>query len=112
MTIPNEPKARIRHFNDVFRGTFTGGRITLTEGVRALDDDSRGEVLTKVREFDAFTKSNDPHDEHDFGAFEVGGVRYFWKIAYYDEDCRFASHDPANPKLTTRLLTIMRADEY
>ena len=38
--------------------------------------------------------------------------KFFWKIDYYDRKTEFGSPDPADPALTTRVLTIMRADEY
>lgn len=103
---------RIRALNDVFRQTFIGGRVAMTRGVADLPETDQAVVLGKVRLFTAFTQDNDPHGEHDFGAIEHAGVRYFWKIDYYDAACAFGSENPADPKVTTRVLTIMRADEY
>lgn len=85
---------KIRQRNDLARSTFFGITIMLTEGVRCLPTADHEAVITKVREFDAFTPDNDPHGEHDFGALEHG------------------SEDPADPAKTKRVLTIMRADEY
>ena len=62
--------------------------------------------------FKAFSAGNDPHGEHDFGNFEVEGENYFFKIDYYSPDLEGGSEDPADPKKTTRVLTIMRAEEY
>jgi hypothetical protein len=45
-----------------------------------------------------------PTAKHDFGAIDEGGERYFWKIDSYDR--------ATDPAATTRVLTIMRADEY
>jgi hypothetical protein len=103
---------RIRTLNDAFRRTFVGGAVMITAGVEAMPADQRRSLLEKVRAFDVFTDDNDPHGEHDFGAIDEGGVRYFWKVDCYDRNTEFGSPDPADPAVTTRVLTIMRADEY
>ena len=54
------------------------------------------------------TKPN-PHQEHDFGSIEEAGVRFFFKIDYFDRKTEFGSADPA---VTTRVMTIMLAEEY
>lgn len=43
---------------------------------------------------------------------KVDGIRILWKIDYYDRDRQFHSPDPADPKVTVRVLTVMRSDEY
>ena len=103
---------RIRALNDAFRRTFVGGMVLITAGVEALPVDQRRSLLAKVRSFDVFTENNDPHGEHDFGAVDEAGVRYFWKVDCYDRATEFGSPDPADHAVTTRVLTIMRADEY
>src|SRR6516164_682555 len=103
---------RIRALNDDFRRTFVGGLVMITAGVEAMPNEQRRSLLAKVRAFDAFTEDNDPHAEHDFGAVDESGVRYFWKVDCYDRATEFASPDPADPAVTTRVLTIMRADEH
>ena len=103
---------RIRELNDTFRRTFSGGRVMLTTGVDALPDAEKAAVLAKVRTFDAFNGDNDPHGEHDFVSIEHEGVKYFGKMDYYAQDMRQGSEDPADPSQTTRVLTVMRADEY
>jgi len=103
---------RIRVLNDNFRSTFVGGRLQTTAGVAALPIDTKARLLLAVQSFSNFTKDNDPHGEHDFGAIELEGETYFWKIDYYDLDCRYGSEDPSDPEQTTRVLTIMRPDEY
>ena len=62
--------------------------------------------------FNAFSPENDPYDEHDFGAFALRGHEVSWKIDYYDAAMEWGSKDPANPDITTRVLTIMLAEEY
>jgi hypothetical protein len=106
--------ARIRELNDALRRTFVGGRVVLTAGVAALPEETRADVLQSVRSFDdsAFDASNDPYGEHDFIAFELDGQTFFAKVDYYNEDLSGGSEDPADPEKTTRVLTIMRADEY
>jgi hypothetical protein len=101
---------RIRALNDAFRCTFVGGMVLITAGVEAMPRDQRRSLLQKVRAFEAFSEDNDPHGEHDFGAIDEGGVRYFWKLEYYDRATECGSPDPADPAVTTRVLTIMRAE--
>lgn len=103
---------RIRVLNDVFRTTFIGGRVLLTPGVTGLPAADQSAVLQRVQAFTAFLADNDPYAEHDFGAVEHAGCRYFWKIDYYDLAMTAGSDDPGDPAVTTRVLTVMRADEY
>lgn len=111
--MPNITASRmmaIRALNDQLRTRFTGGRITLTPGVMLLDD--LPAILKRVREFNNFTKDNDPHGEHDFGAFQHNGQQIFWKIDYYDSDLRAGSPDPSDPSVTARVLVVLLAEEY
>ena len=103
---------RIRALNDAFRRTFVGGMVMITAGVEAMPIEQRRSLLQKVRAFDVFTDDNDPHGEHDFGLVELGGARCFWKIDYYDREMEAFSPDPADPSVTTRVLTVMLAEEY
>src|SRR6202453_2282503 len=113
MTNTTESKTdRIRSLNDAFRRTFVGGAVMITAGVEAMPLDQRRSLLQKVRSFDAFSQGNDPHQEHDFGAVDEAGVRCFFKIEYYDRAPEMASLDPADPAVTTRVMTIMLAEEY
>lgn len=99
--------------NDLLRSTFLTGRVVMTEGIRALPNASREEALSRVRSFDAFTPDNDPYGEHDFGSFDLPDAgRVFWKIDYYDRTMTRGSDDPANPAVTTRVLTVMLAEEW
>ena len=104
---------RIRELNDAFRRTFTGGRVMLTSGVDALPADMKAQVLQAVRSFDSFDNSNDPHREHDFGAFTIDDVRCFWKTdVFADAALKFGSEHPEDPARSFRVMTLMRADEY
>ncbi len=108
---------RIRELNDGFR---TGkrpelGKIVLTVGIREAAAAWPLGVVglhSIVQNFSAFTPDNDPHQEHDFGSFEYAGEKCFFKIDYYDKAMEYGSEDPADPAQTTRVLTIMLAEEY
>jgi hypothetical protein len=102
--------ATIRTLNNEFRTTLQGGRLMLTRGI--LDRDDANEIVKKVQRFDAFNNDNDPYREHDFGAFEMGRDSIFWKMDYYAKDLESASPDPSDATVTTRVLTILLAEEY
>ena len=104
--------ARIRALNDAFRTTFAGGRVMLTASVDALPSDVKAMAIRKVATFAAFDTANDPHGEHDFGSFDLAGHKFFFKVDYYDRRLKFGSDDPADPQKTTRVLTIMLAEDY
>lgn len=105
---------RVARLNDAYRQapSSSAGKVVLTPGVRTLGRDAVAAILRAATTFDTFTPDNDPHGEHDFGAVEHDGERYFWKIDYYGRDLTLASPDPTNPDVTVRVMTIMRADEY
>ncbi|MGH0276935.1 DUF3768 domain-containing protein [Sinorhizobium meliloti] len=111
-TVSPSMGCRIRELNDELRTTFGTGRVMLTSGVQALDEGKRAELLRAVQHFNDFTAANDPYGEHDFGRVVVGCQGYFFKIDYYDNDLQYQSPDPAHAAVTTRVLTIMREDEY
>ena len=109
---PTPQTAEIRKLNDQFRKSQRGGRIFVTTGVNALGRDRVDAIMWKVSEFNAFGEANDPYGEHDFGSFDDGGEKIFWKIDYFDVDLRAGSPDPSDPKQTCRVLTVMLASEY
>jgi hypothetical protein len=104
--------AMIRHLNDRLRSSLTGGRVMLTAAVNSLPQGTRAAAIERTRHFQHFNPENDPHGEHDSGRFEIDGQEFLFKIDYYDKDMRYGSEDPSDPGKTTRVLTIMRADEY
>jgi hypothetical protein len=110
---PNDRAKRIAALNDKFRkGLPAGGRVYLTRGVNEKGPVFVSKALAKVIAFDDFAVDNDPHQEHDFGGFELDGETLFWKIDYYDVKGEFGSEDPTDPKQTMRVLTVMLAEEY
>jgi hypothetical protein len=112
MTTTIDKTATIRELNDAFRRTGDGGRTIFTAGVSGEGVAFSHQTLALVRRFDTFTPDNDPHQEHDFGSLTHQGQKVFWKIDYYDAACEHGSEDPADPSQTTRVLTIMLAEEY
>ena len=104
--------ARIAALNDAFRKSMHGGRVVITAGVNALPPDVKQEILEAVRGFQDFGPDNDPWGEHDFGSLRIAGHRIMWKIDYYDADCLYGSEDPSDPAKTTRVMTILLAQEY
>jgi hypothetical protein len=106
-------RAKIRRLNDRLRCHGIGqGSVLITSGIQDQGQEFGLNVIEAVRTFDEFTPDNDPHGEHDFGAFEVDGKRLFWKIDYYDTSFESGSNDPASEEQTHRVLTIMLASEY
>lgn len=110
-------KETIREHNDRFRSGDQAipGSITLTSGVAALLAEHGADplaVVAVVQAFDTFTEDNDPHGEHDFGAFEFLGACCFWKLDLYNQALDAYSDDPTDPAVTHRVLTIMLAEEY
>ena len=103
---------RIRTLNDALRRTFRGGKIMMTIGVQNLGPTAIEQLVNRLQSYDEFNVDNDPHGEHDFGAFEIATDKFFWKIDYYDPTLNFASEDPSDPQKTTRVLTLMLAEEY
>jgi len=108
-----EQYQRIAKLNDGFRRSGgLGGRFVMTPGVQALGPIHVAKLCRLVIRFDAFTEDNDPYGEHDFGSIEYGGRKFFWKIDAYDKALEFGSPDPTDPAVTTRVLTLMLAQEY
>ena len=98
--------------NDAFRRNPSSGAMVATAGVIGLGAGALPAILEMVRTFDAFTPDNDPYGEHDFGVLEWQGHRLFWKIDCFDKAMVFGSPDPGDPDVTTRVLTIMLAEEW
>jgi hypothetical protein len=103
---------RIRMLNDQLRRDLTGGRAVMTPGIAALGSEAVQRLVQTIATFDNFCTANDPHGEHDFGAFDFDGTSVLFKIDYYDKDLNFHSTDPGDPNVTERVITLMLAEEY
>jgi hypothetical protein len=104
--------ARIRALNDELRRNFAGGIAVMTPGIAALGAEAVARIVKTVAVLDDFCHANDPHEEHDFGAFEADGQRVFFKIDYLDKSLTYQSPDPSDPSVTKRVITILLAEEY
>ena len=102
----------VRELNDELRCHHRGGKLFMTRGITALGVGMLPVVVKAVATFNAFDPDNDPYDEHDFGSLTIGTEKVFWKIDYYDRSMEFGSPNPADPAVTTRVLTIFLATEY
>lgn len=111
-SVPSTRAIRIAALNDAFRRGRGAGRLQVTSGIAALGGHALVAILALVRCFDAFNADNDPYGEHDFGRVSWGGQTVFWKIDCYDRALTYGSPDPADPAVTTRVLTVMLAEEY
>jgi hypothetical protein len=114
----------IAKHNDMFRRNFgldvqdeqeITGVYLFSQGVQALSNEERLEIILKVRSFDNFNKGNDPYGEHDFGSFKLDNrnLTIFWKIDYFDTNFEYGcSPNPSNAFDIKRTLTVMLAREY
>ncbi len=105
--------ARIAQLNDLARTAMgVAGRVVQTAGISALPSADQSRIREKVETFRIFTSDTDPHGEHDFGIVYHDDLKVFWKIDYYDKKLERGSEHPEDPAQTTRVLTIMLAEEY
>jgi len=103
---------QIRTLNDDLRQHLVGGIAVITPGVAALGQEAVERIVKTIAVYDDFCHANDPHEEHDFGAFDASGNKIFFKIDYYDNTLTRHSPDPSDPSVTERVITIMLAEEY
>jgi hypothetical protein len=100
---------RIRALNDRLRQNLNEGTAVMTNGVAALGAEAVARIVKTITVYDDFCHANDPHEEHDFGAFEAEGHVIFFKIDLYEEpEVKSGNGEP----VVTRVLTIMLAEEY
>ncbi|MER9171205.1 DUF3768 domain-containing protein [Mesorhizobium australicum] len=108
----DETVIKTRSLNDDLRIRRLGGTIVVTSGISALGSSTVRDIIWAITAFDSFTAENDPYGEHDCAVMTVSGIKIIWKIDYYDLSRRYHSSDPSDRNVTSRVLTIMRADEY
>ena len=113
MPVPVKSKAEITaQLNDKARQNLRN--YHMTNGVRSLDGESLNQLIQQVKDYNQFDAENDPYGEHDFGYLTFNSEKYYFKIDYYAKGSNYqrGSEDPSNESITTRIITLMRADEY
>jgi len=103
---------QIRRLNDEARATGLWCLLVFSSGLHVLGPQALREIRQVVADFEDFDPDNDVYEEHNFGAVDFGGHRIFWKIDCYNKSLTQASNDPADEHVTTRVLTMMLAEEY
>ena len=95
----------VRHRNDAFRRSLTGGTLLLSAGIIGLDAANQARIIAAVRAFDNFDQS-DSWDTRDIGDLEVEieepGIARLHELIFFRID-RTA---------TGLVLTIMLASEW
>jgi hypothetical protein len=102
---------RVRTLTDDTRKNPRGSGAIITAGIAALGIEVVERLVKTITVFDDFCNANDPHGKHD-GTFDFDGTIVMFRIDYYDKSLNSLSLNPADPSVTERVITIMRADEY
>src|SRR5690606_31872588 len=104
----------IAKLNDNLRGNIfaPSPNMVCFAGDVVHEPDKHFALMVKVFRYRDFNTDNDPAGEHDMGFFRHDGEDFMWKIDCYDQDMKFASPDPADPKVSIRVLTIFKARDY
>lgn len=108
----SQDRDRIRTLNDELRRYLLGGGAVMTPGIAVLGPEAVQRLVATLATFNDFCVENDPHGEHDSGAFDFDGQQVIFKIDYYDKSFTYRSPDPADPGVTERVITLMLASEY
>ena len=106
-------KTTIAKLNDRFRnGDKSLGEYKMSRQVLALPRKKQKQLFKEIQDFSNFTSENDPKGEHNTGQVIMDGVEYVWKIDYLDTSMIMLSDAPEDINKTTRVLLVIRADEY
>lgn len=111
MTTNLHETEKIAALNDKLRQTLLAGEIKLSDGIQALSQQKRIEILDGVENYNAFAPQGDNQKEKDFGAFSCGEHDIYWEIDCYDENGVWTSLDRDKPDKTNRHLKIMLMEE-
>ncbi len=103
---------KITELNDAWRAP---GSMMIETGMHALCSDFVDQAIHAAHTYTDFNPDNDPHDERDFA---IEGQKLYWQIEYRakakpgEKYSRQLSGDPADPKKTDRVTTVMLTKEY
>ena len=86
--------------------------VVMTNGIGALGLNTVNAIFAAVAAFTDFNADNDPWCEHDCAVDRRRSSGSFGRSTIYDRSRRIHSPDPADPKVTVRVLTVMLAEEY
>lgn len=136
ITLEQRQKGQIRDLNDLARTAMgVAGRLTMTANlVGSLEPWQLSALREKVETYDHWEPENDAYEEHDFGTIygmrkgtsiawtdkppvdtdkiPFKGITVFFKIDVFDKKLEYGSEEPWNPKKSTRVLTLMLAEDY
>tara|TARA_R110002050_G_scaffold287382_1_gene438558 strand:- start:56 stop:436 length:381 start_codon:yes stop_codon:yes gene_type:complete len=120
--IGGQQAKKVADLNDQLRkDMFTGNmlkkhnlknKLVITPGIKGYNLIDKEKIFASVKYYGNFTKDNNPYGEKDFGSFNFKKQKFFWKIDYYDNDMKMHSPDKTDPNKTSRVLTVMKAEEY
>ncbi len=63
-----------------------GGLAVITPGVAALGQEAVARIVKTIEVYDDFCHANDPHEEHDFGAFDADGKQDLFQDRLFRPD--------------------------
>jgi|GEM_PF-1296400 len=110
--IDRQPKV-IQAGNDKLRRYHHGGNVVITPTVQHLEPAVQYKLFDTAATFDNFSEDNDPCSEHDCASFEEEeGETYMFKVDYYNKDMTAGSEDPADPRQTILVMTLLHQFEY
>jgi len=100
MASANKPES----LNYLLRTKGKGGELRFSERVEELDTEIQMKIWRVVRNFTG-------NADADTGCVTVAGKEFGFRISALHPSGEFLSEDPANPKITKRVMTIVFADE-
>lgn len=106
----SERSARIRELNEATRRRPFEARIFVARRLTDLGGSIVPELVGMAMEYSDFDPETDPTGEHQSGTFDVRGLRVLWQIHYLDAKAEGLSPDPADPKVTSRMIAFKLAD--